>query len=393
MQLTEFIYYVGVNDRNKHRFEGLWALPYGVSYNSYLIVDEQVALVDTVDAAYFGEFLDNIRQAIGNRPIDYLIINHMEPDHSGSIELIRRYYPNIRLVGNKKTMEMIEGFYGASAEGAECVVAEGTELSLGKHTLRFHLVPMLHWPETMVTYLPAEGILFSGDAFGCFGALDGGVIDTQLCADRYRREMERYYASILGKYATPVQTALKKLGGLELKMICSTHGPVWTEGIAETVDTYRRFSAGETAPGLVVAYGSMYGNTARVAEAIARGAAEAGLRNVVVHNLSVSPLSEVLTDVFRYGALAVGTPTYNTTIFPPAEELLRALAARVVKGRKFAAFGGFTWSGQALKRVNEYVEQMNVEVVADSLEWKHAPTAEMLQLAREMGRRLAESVM
>lgn len=392
MQLTDLIHYVGVNDRNKHRFEGLWQLPYGVSYNAYLVVDEQVALIDTVDVAYFAEFLDNIRQVIGDRPIDYLVINHMEPDHSGCIELIRRYYPNIRLVGNKKTIEMVDGFYGASAEEQLVVVNEGFELALGKKTLRFHLVPMLHWPETMVTYIESDGVLFSGDAFGCFGALDGGVLDTQLQWERHLPEMERYYAAILGKYATPVQMALKKLGGLKLNMICSTHGPVWTEHIAETVDTYHRFSSGVTTPGLVVAYGSMYGNTARVAEAVARGAAEAGLRNVVVHNLSVSPLSVVLADVYRYGALAVGTPTYNGAIFPVVDDLFKALASRVIKGRKFAAFGGYTWAAQAVKRMGEYVEQMGVEVVADAIEWKHAPKADTLKLAREMGRSLAKSM-
>lgn len=392
MKLTDFLYYVGVNDRTKHRFEGLWHLPHGVSYNSYLLVDEKVALVDTVDVAFFHEFLDNIRSVIGERSIDYLVINHMEPDHSGSLELIRQYYPGIRLVGNKKTMEMVQGFFGATSEN-DVVVGEGEVLSLGVHDLRFHLVPMLHWPETMVTYVPNEGILFSGDAFGCFGALDGGVLDTQLDTTRYWPEMERYYASILGKYATPVQSALKKLGGLELRMICSTHGPVWTEQIGRAVETYRRFSAGETQPGLVVAYGSMYGNTARMAEAIARGAAEAGLKNIVIHNLSVSPLSDVLADVFRYGALAVGTPTYNTGIFPVVDDLLKALSSRVVSRHKFAAFGGYTWSGQALKRVDKYVEKMGVEVVADALEWKQTPGVAAIEQGREMGRKLAKSVL
>lgn len=392
MKLNDFLYYVGVNDRTKHRFEGLWHLPYGVSYNSYLLVDEKVALVDTVEAGFFGEFIDNLRQVLGNRPIDYLIINHMEPDHSGSIELIRQYYPEIRLVGNKKTMDMVQGFFGATSE-RDVVVAEGDTLSLGEKTLRFHLVPMLHWPETMVTYVQDEAILFSGDAFGCFGALNGGVLDTQTDTSRYWAEMERYYASILGKYATPVQTALKKLAPLEIKMICSTHGPVWTEQIPQAVEVYRRLSAGETRPGLVVAYGSMYGNTGRVAEMIARGAAEAGLKNIVVHNLSVSPLSEVLADVFRYRGLAVGTPTYNTGIFPVVEELLKALSVRVVKHHDFLSFGGFTWSGQALKHVNEYVGKMGVNVVADPLEWKQSPSADVLKTAYEHGKRMAEIIL
>ena len=180
MKIKDDIYYVGVNDRVKHRFEGLWLLPAGVSYNAYIIADEEkVALIDTVDCNFFAEFLDNIHEAIGDRKIDYLVINHMEPDHSGSIALIRKYYPEIKLVGNKKTFEMVEGFYGEPTAD-DVLIKEGETLSLGKRTLRFHLVPMLHWPETMVTYDMNDGIIFSGDAFGCFGALDGAVIDSQI---------------------------------------------------------------------------------------------------------------------------------------------------------------------------------------------------------------------
>lgn len=391
MQIQGKVYYVGVNDRVKHRFEGLWSLPLGVSYNSYLIADEQsVALVDTVDVAFFSEYLEKIHEVIGDRAIDYLIINHMEPDHSGAIALIRQHYPGVRLVGNKKTMEMVQGFYGVSSPD-DVVVADGDELCLGHHHLRFYLAPMLHWPETMVTYDEKEKILFSGDAFGCFGALNGAVIDREMDTTPYWPEMERYYAAILGKFAAPVKAGLKKLGGLDIRTICSTHGPVWTDEAPRAIETYRRLSEGETKRGLVICYASMYGNTQRVAEAVAEGAAQAGMRTVKVHNLSVSPMSEVLADIFRYDTLAIGAPTYNGGIFPLVDDLLKRLSGRVVSNHRLGFFGGFTWSGQAVKGIAAYNEKMKMTQVADAVEWKQGAHRETLEKARELGRALAES--
>lgn len=389
MNLKGKVHYVGVNDRVKHRFEGLWFLPQGVSYNSYLIDDEKgVALVDTVDVAFFAEFLDKIKAVIGDRPIDYLIVNHMEPDHSGALALIRKYYPNIRLIGNKKTFEMVQGYYGACSEN-DIVVTDGDSLDLGHHKLRFYLTPMLHWPETMMTYCETDKILFSGDAFGCFGALNGNIIDMQMDTDDYWPEMERYYAAILGKFGAPVQAGLKKLGGLELQMICSTHGPVWVKEIQRAIDTYHRFSAGITQRGLVICYGSMYGNTQRVAEAIAEGAAEAGLRRIIVHNLSVSQPSFVLADIFRYGSLAIGGPTYNGGLFPVVEDLLKRLTGRSVSQHKLGFFGGFTWSSQAVKVIDQYNEEMKMQVVGSPVEWKQGADTDALAQAHELGRLLA----
>lgn len=391
MKLKGNVHYVGVNDRTKHRFEGLWALPAGVSYNSYLVADEKVALIDTVDAAFFGEFLEKLRAVLGTRSIDYLVINHMEPDHSGGIALLRQYYPGLRLVGNRKTMEMVRGFYGAWRDD-DLVVADGDELPLGHHVLKFFLAPMLHWPETMVSYDVTERILFAGDAFGCFGALNGNVVDVQMDTTPYWAEMERYYAAILGKFAAPVQAALRKLGALQLDMICSTHGPVWTEQIPRAIETYRRLSAGETEEGVVVCYGSMYGNTQRVAEAVAEGAAEVGLRHIVVHNLSASQPSFVLADIFRYRGLAVGGPTYNGGLFPVVEDLLKRLAGREVKRHKLACFGGFTWSEQATRVMASYNEKMGMDPVGEALKWKQGAGTETLAAARQLGRALAMAV-
>jgi len=390
-EIGKNVYYVGVNDRVKHRFEGLWYLPEGVSYNSYLIVDEQVALVDTVEVAFFAEYLENIREVLGERSIDYLVINHMEPDHSGSISLIRKYYPGIKLVGNKKTLDMVRGFYGEqSTEYLQ--VEDGRELALGKHTLKFFLTPMLHWPETMVTYDISEKTLYSGDAFGCFGALNGAVLDRDMDTAPYWREMERYYAAILGKFGAPVRTALKKLSELEIHTICSTHGPVWTNEAGRAVETYRRLSSGENEAGIVLCYGSMYGNTQRVAEAVAHGAAKAGIKKIIVHNLSVSQPSFVLADIFRYRGLAIGSPTYNGGLFPVVEDLLKKLAARELKNHKLAFFGGFTWSSQAVRKIAAYNEKMKMEDVSHPVEWKQGPTRDVLEQAYALGKTLGEAV-
>ncbi len=251
-----------------------WSLPSGVSYNSYLVIGEKIALIDTVEEAFGSRLFENIREVIGERKIDYLVVNHMEPDHSSSIAALRLRYPDLRIVGNAKTLQMIEGYYGIGTGTVE--VGEGSTLDLGGKVLSFHLIPMVHWPETMVTWYADEGVVFSGDAFGTFGALDGGITDSQVEPERYWDEMRRYYACIVGKYGVPVQKALQKVGGLPIRTICPTHGPVWQREIPRVVDLYDRLSRYEGEPGAVIAYGSMYGNTEQMAERIAPGAGRGG---------------------------------------------------------------------------------------------------------------------
>lgn len=391
MQISDNVYYVGVNDRTKHRFEAQWLLPHGISYNSYLVVDEQVALIDTVEEDFFFEFLDKIKVVLGDRPIDYLIVNHMEPDHSSSIRLIRKYYPNIKIVGNAKTLSMLQGFYREHSDD-DITVKEGAEISLGQNTLRFHLTPMLHWPETMVTYLVEQKTLFTGDAFGCFGALNGNIVDEDMDISTHLPEMERYYAAILGKYAQPVQMALKKLAKLDIDMICSTHGPIWKERIEEVMGIYHRLSAGETYEGVVIAYGSMYGNTQSMAEAVAEGVAAAGIRKIIVHNLSVTQPSYVLRDIFRYRGLAIGAPTYNTGIFPQVDDILKRLASRNVSHHDYAVFGGFSWASKAVKLMTEYNDTMKMNLVGDPLEWKQGANPQTREDAFALGKQLGEAV-
>lgn len=388
MEIVSNIHYVGVNDRTKTLFESLWPLPNGVSYNSYLIDDERVTLIDTVDSNFFELFLKKIRSIIGDRPIDYLIINHMEPDHSGSINLIKKFYPNITIVGNKKTFEMIEGFYGPVGE--KVVVAENNTLELGKRTLKFFMIPMVHWPETMATYDIDDAVIFSGDAFGCFGALNGGVIDSKIDTSIYWDEMVRYYSNIVGKYGSPVQKALDKLKELKINAICSTHGPVWTTERCKVIDIYDRMSRYDSEKGVVVAYGSMYGNTAEMAELIAQELNELGIKKVVVHDVSRTPHSYIIADVFRYKGIIVGAPTYNNQMFPDMEALLSKLAARDIKNRVLGFFGSHSWASAAVKRIEEFNTKLKFEVISAPVDMKHSMKPDVAQHCKELARAMVE---
>jgi len=387
--ITNNIRYVGVNDRSKSLFEGLWPLPNGVSYNSYLIDDEKTCLIDTVEVDFFTQFIENIREVLGDRPVDYLVVNHMEPDHSGSIALLRKYYPDMQIVGNKKTFQMMQGFFGISDGLVE--VKNGDTLGLGSHDLQFVLTPMVHWPETMMTLCGTT--LFSGDAFGCFGALNGGIIDEQINCDTFWLEMVRYYSNIVGKYGIPVQNALKKLDGVKLDYICSTHGPVWHEHIEKVVGLYDRMSRYETEPGLVICYGTMYGNTERMAEHIARAASQAGLKNIVVYNVSKTHHSYILRDIFRYRGLIVGAPTYNTGLYHEMEVLLSEIAGKDIKGDHLIGwFGSHGWASKAVTKIAEWNEQhLHFQPVGEPVDMKQGLTAETQAQCEALGRAMAEA--
>lgn len=389
IEIVKGTYYVGVNDRKKEKFEGLWPLPNGVSYNSYLIVDEKVCLIDTVEADFFTQFIENIREVIGDRPIDYIVTNHMEPDHSGSFGLMRQYYPNVQVVGNKKSFDLLKGFYGMS--GCEHEVKHGDELSLGKRTLKFFLTPMVHWPETMMTLDTSSNMLFSGDAFGCFGALNGGLLDNEINCEPFWLEMVRYYSNIVGKYGTPVQNALKKLVDEKIDYICSTHGPVWHEQLQKVVEMYDRMSKYEAEDGLVICYGTMYGNTERMAEVIARAASQAGVKNIVVYNVSKTHHSYIIRDVFRYRGLIVGAPTYNTGLYHEMDVLLSEISNRDIKNHLIGWFGSYGWASKAVQKIGEWNENgLHFEPVGTPVEMKQALSPEVAEQCRALGRAMAE---
>lgn len=380
------IYYVGVNDRQKALFENLWPLPGGVSYNSYLIVDDKTVLVDTVDICYSDLFFKRVAKLLGGRKLDYLVVDHMEPDHAGSIRLLRQIYPDVKIVGNKQTFGMLAGYHGITDGLHE--VKEGDTLDLGHHKLSFYMAPMVHWPEVMVTYEETEKVLFSADAFGTFGTLDGGVLDTDMDTDRFWSEMTRYYANIVGKYGAPVQRALKKLSGLEIQTICSTHGPVWTKQSGDVIALYDRLSRYEGLDGVTIIYGSMYGHTEQMAEDIATALSDGGVRHIAMHNVSKSHGSYILRDVFNYRGLIVGCPTYSGQLYPEVEMVLSEIKLREVKDRLFSYFGSFTWAGAAVKHLAAYAEAMKWEVVGTPVEQKQGISTEEQCLA--LGQAMAE---
>lgn len=383
MRISERIYSVGVNDGDKTLFEGLWPLPFGVSYNSYLVVGEKVALVDTVEAGFEEEYLANIAEVLGDRSIDYLVVNHMEPDHSSLIAYMQKAYPQMKIVANPKTLPMLKGYHGVEPDQVH-VVNEGDTLSLGGCTLRFHMIPMVHWPETMVTYLEEEATLFSGDAFGTFGAVEGDIVDKDDTFEQYRDEMMRYYSNIVGKYGGPVQTALKKLSGVRIGRICSTHGPVWEKNIAEVVALYDKMSRYEVERGVCIVYGSMYGNTAAAADALAMELEAFGIpyavHDLAGNNDSGLGVSGALRDVFKYDTIVVGSPTYNNGIYPPVETFMKALQSRLIKNRRFFAFGSYTWSGASVKLLNDLAAAQNFEILGDGLSFPQAYTRDKVDM-------------
>lgn len=365
-EISDIIFYVGVNDRVTEKFESMWPLPYGVTYNAYLVADEKVALIDTVEICEVEELLKNIRSVKGeNAKIDYLIVNHMEPDHSGSIPVLAALYPEMKIVGNKLTVGMVKGYYHIDDDARYIVVGDGDTLPIGQKTLRFITTPMVHWPETMMTYIESDALLFTGDALGTFGALNGAVVDEEMNTEVYLREAYRYYSNIVGKYGMFVQRAFKKLEGLKLTTICPTHGPVWRRDIPKIMDIYQRLSKYECEDGVVIVYGSMYGNTADCAEKIAEKLADRGVRNIIVHNATHSEMSDMISDCFRYKGLIIGAPTYQGDLFPPVKTLMSALEAREVKGKAVGLFGSFTWAAGALPALRKYAESMKLDVLAE----------------------------
>ena len=387
--IVENIFHVGVNDRMKNLFENYLPLPQGVAYNSYLIIDEKVALIDTVEITFSDVYFAKLDAILEGRGINYLIVNHMEPDHAGAIGLLKQKFPDMQIVGNAKTFDMLRGYFDINVHLHE--VKEGDTLSLGKRTLTFYTAPMVHWPEVMVAYENTDKILFSADAFGTFATNDGDYLDSCINTDKYWDEMRRYYACIVGKYGFATQNALKKLAGLDIKIICSTHGPVWQQQIPKVVDLYDKWSRYEAEEeGVVIAYGSMYGNTQQLTEAVAEGIVAGGIKNVVIHNVSKTDTSFILSDIFKYNALIIGSPTYMGDVYPLIEKLLSAIELRGIKNRLYSCYGSFTWAGAAVKQLTCFAQTMGWELVGNPVENKQSVFAQKYQEAFELGKAMAE---
>lgn len=391
LKINDSTYYFGQNDRTQTLFEHLYPLPHGMAYNNYLIKDEKNVLLDTVDVKFSERFFSQLDSALDGDPLHYLIVQHMEPDHSGSIGLLLRRHPEVTLVGNKKTKTMLEG-YGVCTD-MFMEVDEKTPLNIGSRELQFVFAPMVHWPEVMFTYDAKEKTLFSADAFGAFGAIDGGFWDEQHDLATYMPEAHRYYTNIVGKYGSFVQRTLDKALKLDIEVIAPIHGVVWRKHIPEILELYRQMATYEAEPGVVVIYGSMYGNTEELAEEIGRSLGAHGVNRVVLHHMGYSSASQVISDVFRYKGVIIGSPTYNNGVWPNVQDVLYQLAERNIPDRLYAVFGSGTWNPNTIKPLEEWAEARKWTKVADPIKLSQAPSAEDKAAAWELGRVMAEAVL
>jgi flavorubredoxin len=363
-EVSENLYWVGGNDRRTSLFENIHPIPEGVSYNSYLLLDEKTVLLDTVDWSIGAQFIENVQYVLDGRPLDYMIINHMEPDHAACIEEIRCRYPDVKVIGNKKTFDFMEQFGFKVNEN--CIeVKEGDTLSLGKHEFLFISAPMVHWPETMATFDTTNGVLFSADAFGTFGSLDGKLFNDEVNFERdYLVPARRYYTNIVGKYGPQVQSLLKKASDLDIKYICPLHGPVWRTDIDYFIDKYDKWSSYEPEEkGVLIVYGSMYGNTEKAAENLAMRLVEKGMSNITMYDASKTHVSYLIADAFKYSHIVLASATYNLNIYPPVENFIRDMKALNLQKRTVAVIENGTWaprSGQLIRELLGEMKEMNV---------------------------------
>jgi len=365
-------HYIGVNDRRKSLFENIWPLPYGVSYNSYLIADDKTALIDTLEFGSKDNYLEEIEYILQDKQLDYLIVNHMEPDHSSMISWIIKRYPQVKIVANKKAFKMLDAYFGIKKESIH-EVKDGDTLDLGYHKLKFIMTPWVHWPETMMTYDTTDAMLFSCDAFGSFGTLDGGIFDDEINFSFYEDEMRRYYSNIVGKYSNMVQKAFEKLAGVTIKFICPSHGPVWRKHPEKAIELYNKWSLHEAEEGVVIAFASMYGNTEKMADYAARLIAEKGVKNIRIYDVSKTHVSFIINDIWKYKGVILGSSAYNSGMHPMMQHLCNELEVLNPKNKNYALFGSYSWNGGGLKSLIPFAEKMNWNMIAPSVEVMGSP--------------------
>lgn len=377
-KITEDLIYIGANDRRITRFENLHPVPNGMSYNSYLLLDEKTVLLDTVDKEVGDLFLENLNAALKGRELDYMIIQHMEPDHCALIPRILELYPQVKVAGSQKTFGMIQQFFGLDLAERAMVMKEGDTLATGVHTLRFLMAPMVHWPEVMVTYDETNKWLFTADAFGTFGAINGN-----LYADEYNvdfdllPELRRYYTNVVGKYGRQVLALLEKVAKLEVGMILPLHGPILRQDLDYYFDKYNKWASyTPEEKGIVIAYGSIYGNTEKAAELLAAKLADRGEKNILVYDVSAWHFSYILSECFRFDRLVFACSTYNTEIYPPMETLLLELKGHNMQNRAVAIIENGTWAPQSGKKMRELLGQMkDMRVLEREISIRSAMTA------------------
>ena len=387
-KLNEDITWVGADDRRLHLFENLFPLPHGVSYNSYVIRDEKTAILDTADEGVMQQFMENLSHALEGAAPDYLVVNHMEPDHCSGIRRVLELYPECKMVGNAKTFTIFEQFYHMELpEERKLQVKEGDELCLGKHRLKFVMAPMVHWPEVMMSYDETDRILFSADAFGTFGSLDGNLFDDELDFNAgWMTDARRYYTNIVGKYGQQVQSVLKKAAGLDIAMIAPLHGPVWRTNIPMFIEKYDTWSSYrvEDEGSVLIVYGSMYGNTKELAEVLATRLADRGVKNIKVYDVSETDKSYLIAECFRCEYLVFAAPTYNNGLYPRMAEFMEDMKNLTVRGRKATVLGNGSWAPQSDKIMRQYLcEMKDMDVSEKSLTIKS-------RLSREQSEELDE---
>lgn len=383
IKINENVWYVGVNDRRKELFENNWPLPQGVSYNSYLINDNKTALIDTVEFGAAADYLGKIARILSGKSLDYLVINHLEPDHASMITSVMAAHPNVKLIGNNQTLKILKLYYNID-ENCFITIKDGDKLELGATTLQFFITPWVHWPETMMTYEVSNKILFSCDAFGGFGTLDGSIFDTQNnFEENYLYEMRRYYSNIVAKYSNMVQKALAKLGGLAVDMIAPSHGLVW-KNPGKVIELYDKWSRYEAEKGVVIAFTSMYGNTEQMADYIGSLFAEKGIP-VKTFDVSKTHVSYILNEIWRYKALVLGTCAYNTKMHPMMEHLCNEIDLSQPKDKTFALFGSSTWNGAGAKALKKFAEEQGFEITGPVVESMGSASVEKIEkTAQEM---------
>lgn len=391
ISLGERVFWIGVNDRETDLFEGLWPLPEGISYNAYAVLDRKTALIDTVREPYFEEYLEKVDALLpeGGAP-DFLVVNHIEPDHSGSLAALRRRYPDLTIVGNKWTLRLLEQYHGITT--GTRLVKDGDILDLGSGSIRFLLTPMVHWPETMLSLDESSKTIFTGDLFGGYGALEGALFDDETDAEAREDETRRYFTNVLARFSPMVSKALGRLGEADYDTIAPSHGIVWRRRPENVVRWFSRWSHFEGDTGATVAYASMYGNTKSMSEAVVRGLAESGVHRISVHDLSRSHLSYVLSDVWRSGTLVLGSPTYNTRPFPAMAALVDFLSDKGLKNRRVGLFGSYGWSGGAIRDLRKFVLSAGLTLVDPVVEVKGAPSSGDLSQCHDLGVALAREV-
>lgn len=367
--ITDDLFWVGGSDRRLAMFENAYPIPRGISYNSYILLDEKTILFDTVDRAISGLFLENVEAVLGCRDLDYIVVNHMEPDHCATLGEIVRRYPNVKVICNVKTVPIINQFYEFGVDSRAVIIKEGDTFCSGKHTFTFFMAPMVHWPEVMVTYDTTDKILFSADAFGTFGAMNGNLFADELNFERdWLDDARRYYANIVGKYGPSTQTLLKKISGLGIHILCPLHGPVWRSDIDWYMDKYQLWSTYEPEEkAVMIAYGSIYGNTENGANILACRLSERGIRNIVMYDVSVTHPSVIISEAFRCSHLVFASSTYNGGIFSNMEHLLTDMRAHNVQNRTVALMENGSWAIMAGKKMTEILSEMKNMTILDGM--------------------------